>query len=152
MLWFWNLPFGRQNVHKHVLYPLRPHSTRTDDAGWSYGTETICQTVKNDSKNIKIGQKSFLGYGEFEFCKNFDFWTMFTRDTGPQSWKMNKKDEQKYYTILNKSKFDFFVFLGNSTMDNTNFNLVLMILWSITEKRVPENAKKTKIDRKRSKN
>jgi hypothetical protein len=55
------LPFGRQNVHQHVLYLLRPHSTRTDDAGWSYGTETICQTVKNDSKKIKIGQKSFFG-------------------------------------------------------------------------------------------
>jgi hypothetical protein len=27
-----------------------------------------------------------------------------------------------------KSKFDFFVFLGNFTMENTNFNSVLMIL------------------------
>jgi hypothetical protein len=62
------------------------------------------------------------------------------------------KNVQKCEKMDQKSKFDFFVFLGNFTMENTNFNSVLMILWSITEIRVPENAKKTKIDRKRSKN
>ncbi len=41
---------------------------------------------------------------------------------------------------------------ANLTMENLNFNLVLMILWSITEIRVPESKKSTKIDRKWTKN
>ncbi len=47
------LPLGRQNVHQHVLYPMIPHSTRTDVDGRRYGTETMCQTVKNDKNDSK---------------------------------------------------------------------------------------------------
>ena len=47
------------------------------------------------------------------------------------------KNVQKCEKMDQKSKFDFFMFLGNFTMENTNFNSVLMILWSITEIRVP---------------
>jgi hypothetical protein len=68
------LPFGRQNVHQHVLYQRRPHSTRSDVAGLSYQTETMYQSVKNDkndSKNMKIGQKSFFGT-IFDFLSKSD--------------------------------------------------------------------------------
>jgi hypothetical protein len=58
------------------------------------------------------------------------------------------ENDQKSEKMDQNSKFDIFVFLGNSTMENPNFNLVLMILWSNTEIRVPLNTKKTKIDRK----
>jgi hypothetical protein len=67
---------------------------------------------------------------------------------GPSKFEYDQKSEK----MDQKSYFDFFVLLGNSTTENTDLNLVLMILWSITEIRVPENAKKTKIYRKRSKN
>jgi hypothetical protein len=63
-----------------------PHWTLSDVAGLSYQTETMCQTVKNDkndSKKIKIGQKSFFGtifdfLGESDtensnFAKNLTF-------------------------------------------------------------------------------
>ncbi len=50
---------------------IETHSTRTDDAGWSYGTETICQTVKNDSYKMKICQKSFFG-AIFDFMGKSD--------------------------------------------------------------------------------
>jgi hypothetical protein len=62
------------------------------------------------------------------------------------------KNVQKCEKMDQKSKFDFFVFLGNFTMENTNFNLVLMILWSITEIRVPKSVKSTKIDHEWTKN
>jgi hypothetical protein len=55
------LPFGRQNVHQHVLYPMIPHWTLSDVAGLSYQTETKCQTVNMTVKKMKIGQKSFFG-------------------------------------------------------------------------------------------
>ncbi len=65
------LPFGRQNVHQHVFYQMIPHWTLCDVAGLSYQTETKCQTVKNDSKKIKIGQKSFFG-AIFDFLGKSD--------------------------------------------------------------------------------
>ncbi len=57
--------------------------------------------LKMTVKKMKIGQKSFFGrIFDFldksdtenpKFAKNFAFWTMFTRDTGPQNCKMTKK-------------------------------------------------------------
>jgi hypothetical protein len=62
------------------------------------------------------------------------------------------ENDQKSEKMDQKSKFDFFVFLGNLTMENTNFNSVLMFSWSITEIRVPKSVKSTKIDHEWTKN
>ncbi len=86
---------------------------------------------KNDSKKMKIGQKSFFG-AFLCFWVNLiqririlqKFWLLdnIYPSYGPSKFKNDKKVKK-----LTKSH-DFFVFLGNSTMKNTNFNSVLMIL------------------------
>jgi hypothetical protein len=96
---------------------------------------------------MKIDQKSFfgrifdsLGKSDLEnsnFAKILTFDNVYPR-YGPSKFENDQKSEE----MDQKSFFDFFVFLGNSTTENTNFNLILMILWSISEIRVPENAKK----------
>ncbi len=40
---------GEYDVHQHVLYQMRLHSTWSDVESLSYDPKTICQTVKNDS-------------------------------------------------------------------------------------------------------
>ena len=79
--------------------------------------------------------------------RTFFLWEMGIqkREIRPKWPQMNQKWPKSHSLI-------FFVFLGNSTMENTNFNPFFMISWSITEIRVPENAKKTKTNRKWTKN
>ncbi len=40
---------GDSDRHQHVLYQMRPISTRSDVESLSYDPKTKCQTVKNDS-------------------------------------------------------------------------------------------------------
>jgi hypothetical protein len=151
---------GDSDVHQHVLYQIRPHSTLCDVESLSYDPKTMCQTVKNDkndSKKWKSANRAFKG-------RFLTFWVNMIRririlqkfwhldNVYPRYGPSKLKNVQKCEKMDQKSKFDFFVFLGNFTMENTNFNSVLMILWSISEIRVPENAKSTKINRKWSKN
>jgi hypothetical protein len=114
-------------------------------------TDSQKMTVQNENRPKELFWGDFcvfgwIWYGEFEFCKNFDSYVY------PRYGPSKFKNEQKSEKMDQKSEVDIFVFLGNSTMKNTNFNSVLMILWSISEIRVPEYAKSTKINREWSKN
>jgi hypothetical protein len=51
-----------------------------------------------------------------------------------------------------KLKFEFFDFLGNLTVGNSNLKTLLMILASIFEIRASKNAKKAKYSPKMKKN
>ncbi len=108
-----------------------------------------CQ--KMTVKKSKSAKRAFLG-GFLTFWVNLirrnrilqKFWIL--DYVYPRYGHSKLKNVQKCEKMDQKSKFDFFVFLGNFTMENTNLNSVLMILWFITEIRVPKSVKSTKID------
>jgi hypothetical protein len=120
------LPFGHQNVRQHVFYPFNPIRPELMMLGGVTEPEPNVRLSKNDSKKIKIGQKSFFGR-IFEFLgksdtENSNFAKSLNLDhVYPRYGPSKLKKVQKCEKTDQKSKFDFFVFLAWKTRISTRF-------------------------------
>ncbi len=98
---------------------------------WSKNHMSDC--LKMRIKKSKSAKRAFLG-------RFLTFWVNLIRriwilqkfwlldNVYPRYGRSKFENDQKSEKTDQKLKFDFFMFLGNSTMKNTNFNSVLMII------------------------